>query len=108
MPFSAPPTGLDECLFCISLVLDPLALGFSVSSGCAMRRSVSTYAAILVLPLSSFLSYNSSHPNPHLYIIKTAMLALFRSPLPCTSLYKVPLEGKLEVSRLPDQSLTTF
>ena len=42
--------GLDECLFCISLVSDPLAVGFSVSSGCLRRRSVSTYAAILVLP----------------------------------------------------------
>ena len=62
---SAPPTGLDECLFCISLVLDPLAVGFSVSSGCAGRRSVSTCAAILVLyyvhslisdfPFSAFL-----------------------------------------------------
>ena len=47
---SAPPTGLDECLFFISLVSDPLAVRFSVSSGCARRRSVSTYAAILVLP----------------------------------------------------------
>ena len=49
---SAPPTGLDECLFFISLVSDFLAVGFSVSSGCARRRSVSTYAAILVLGLS--------------------------------------------------------
>ena len=49
VPVSAPPTGLDECLFFISLVLDPLALRFSVSSGCVRRRSVSTYAAILVL-----------------------------------------------------------
>ena len=49
VPVSAPPTGLDECLFFISLVSDPLALRFSVSSGCARRRSVSTYAAILVL-----------------------------------------------------------
>ena len=49
MPVSAPPTGLDECLFFISLVSDPLAVRFSVSSGCARRRSVSTYAAILVL-----------------------------------------------------------
>ena len=46
---SAPPTGLDECLFFISLVSDPLAVQFSVNSGCARRRSVSTYAAILVL-----------------------------------------------------------
>ena len=45
---SAPPTCLDECLFSISLLSDPLAVGFSVSSGCARGRSVSTYAAILV------------------------------------------------------------
>ena len=49
VPVSAPPTGLDECLFFISLVPDVLAVQFSVSSGCARRRSVSTYAAILVL-----------------------------------------------------------
>ena len=30
-------------------MLVPLAVRFSVSSGCARRRSVSTYAAILVL-----------------------------------------------------------
>ena len=51
VPVSALPTGLDECLFFISLVLDFLAVGFSVSSGCVRRRSVSTYVAILVLPL---------------------------------------------------------
>ena len=50
LPVSAPPTGLDECLFFISLVSDFFAFRFSVSSGCARRRSVSTYAAILVLP----------------------------------------------------------
>ena len=50
VPVSAPLTNLDECLFSISLVLVPLAVRFSVSSGCARRRSVSTYAAILVLP----------------------------------------------------------
>ena len=49
VPVSAPPTCVDECLFCIFLVSDPLAVRFSVSSGCARRRSVSTYAAILVL-----------------------------------------------------------
>ena len=50
VPISAPPTGLDECLFFISLVSNFLAVRFSVSSGCARRRrSVSTYAAILVL-----------------------------------------------------------
>ena len=50
VPVSAPPTSLDEWLFSIFLVLVPLAVRFSVSSGCARRRSVSTYAAILVLP----------------------------------------------------------
>ena len=49
LPVSTPPTGLDECLFFICLVLNPLAFRFSVSSGCARRRSVSTYTAILVL-----------------------------------------------------------
>ena len=49
LPISAPPTGLDECFFFICLVSDFLAILFSVSSGCARRRSVSTYATILVL-----------------------------------------------------------
>ena len=60
VPVSAPPTGLDECLFCISLVSDPLAVRFSVSSGCARRRSVSTYAAILVLPRNANLNHELS------------------------------------------------
>ena len=51
VPVSAPPTSLDECLSFISLVSDFLAVRFSISSGCARRRSVSTYAAILVLLL---------------------------------------------------------
>ena len=49
VPVSAPPTGLDEGLFFISLVSEFLAVRFSVSSACGRRRSVSTYAAILVL-----------------------------------------------------------
>ena len=56
VPVSAPPTGLDVCFFFISLVSDFLAVRFSVSSGCARRRSVSTYAAILVLPNHNVLS----------------------------------------------------
>ena len=48
------PTGLDECLFFISLLSDFLALRFYVSSGCARRLIVSTYAAILVLPVYLF------------------------------------------------------
>ena len=64
VPVSAPPTSLDECLFFISLVLDPLAIRFSVSSGCARRHSVSTYATILVLPVSIFLkSRNVCSPH---------------------------------------------
>ena len=54
MPVSAPPTGLDECFFFIYLVSDFLAVQFSVSSGCARRHSVSTYASILVLPVYIF------------------------------------------------------
>ena len=49
VPVSALPTGLDEYFFFIYLVSDFLADRFSVSSGCARRRSVSTYATILVL-----------------------------------------------------------
>ena len=40
--------------FFISLVSDFLAVGFSVSSGGVRGLSVSTYATILVLPLSYF------------------------------------------------------
>ena len=68
MSVSAPPTGLDECLFIFfSLVSDPLALRFSVSSGCAKRRSVSTYAAILVL--SSYLFFLSLFSCQNLSIV---------------------------------------
>ena len=75
MPVSIPPTGLDECFFFISLVSDFLAIRFSVSSGCARRRSVSTYAAILVLYifcvfcrcLQNFISnYLPASHRPHL------------------------------------------
>ena len=55
VPVSAPPTGRDECFFFIYLVSDFPAIRFSVSSGCARRRSVSTYAAILVLPPTNLL-----------------------------------------------------
>ena len=49
VPLSAPPTGLDVCFFFIYLVSNFHAVRFSVSSGCAKKCSVSTYAAILVL-----------------------------------------------------------
>ena len=61
LPVSAAPTGLDECLFFISLVSDFLAVRFSVSSGCVRRRSVSTYAAILVLSLCCFFVSSLPH-----------------------------------------------
>ena len=62
MPVSAPPTGLDECLFFISLVSNFLDVRFSVSSGCARRRrSVSTYAAILVLLINSLGEWDIKH-----------------------------------------------
>ena len=54
VPFSAPPTGLDVCFFFIYLVSDFPAVRFSFSSSCARRRSVSTYAAILVLHIFIF------------------------------------------------------
>ena len=76
LPVSAPPTSLDECLFFISLVSDFLAVGFSVSSGCARRRSVSIYAAILVLLLPSpsfiyklFPTAHSSYPMFELNLV---------------------------------------
>ena len=43
------PSYQSGWMFIISLVSDFLAIRFSVSSGCARRRNVSTYAAILVL-----------------------------------------------------------
>ena len=68
VPVSAPPTSLDDCLFSISLVSVPLAVRFSVSSGCARRRSVSTYAAILVLPNLTLILQPPSIPNPTFYV----------------------------------------
>ena len=60
-PGCAPLTGLDECLFFIYLVLDFLAVRSSVSSGCARRRSVSTYTAILVLSEIINIKQNLKH-----------------------------------------------
>ena len=65
VPISTPSTGLGECLFFISLVSDFLAVRFSVSFGCARRRSVSTYAAILVLP-----------KHIHCYFLSSVLLIL--------------------------------
>ena len=57
VPVSAPPTGLDECLFFISLVSDLPAARSSASSGHARRHSVVyTYAAILILSNDFFTS----------------------------------------------------
>ena len=65
LPFSTPPTGLDEYFFFMSLVVGlPYGLIFCLfwlflflnccpSFGCARRHSVSTYASILVLKSDS-------------------------------------------------------
>ena len=66
LPISAPPTGLDECFFFIYLVSDFLAIRFSVSSGCARRCRVSTYAAILVPPEILSLWCALADPRSHL------------------------------------------
>ena len=65
VPVSAPPTGLDVCFFFIYLVSDFLAVRFSVSSGCARRCSVSTYTAILVLPIFFIDLFFILLPAPH-------------------------------------------
>ena len=59
VPISTPPTGLDECLFFISLASDFLAVRFSISSGCARRLSVATYATIAILVLSQEGSFET-------------------------------------------------
>ena len=79
VPVSAPPTSLDEGLFSIFLVLVPLAVRFSVSSGCARRRSVSTYAAILVL-LQFYIFLN-------IFIDYAITVASYFPPLFCSTLH---------------------
>ena len=66
LPVSAPPTGLDECFFFISLVVRlPYSTIFCQlwflflncccpSFGCGRRHSVSTYASILAGSLDPF------------------------------------------------------
>ena len=69
LPVSAPPTGLDECSFFISLIIGlPCGSIFCQFSlffvfklllsffGCARRRSVSTYASILAGSWLHFLN----------------------------------------------------
>ena len=85
VPVSAPPTGLDEGLFFISLVSDFLAVGFSVSSGCARRRSVSTYAAILVLP----------HHLSYFPLTSLAVPAKFLFPDQLLPLKSLPIQSSL-------------
>ena len=65
VPVSAPPTGLDVSFLFIYLVSDFPALRFSVSSGCARRCSVSTYAAILVLYLAIFFKFYTKEKVNH-------------------------------------------
>ena len=86
VPVCTPPTGLDVCFFFIYLVLDFLAVRSSVSSGCARGRSVSTYAAILVLPTVvliyiSLMSSDAEHPFTCLWALCMSSLkkCLFNS-----------------------------
>ena len=52
------PSYQSPCMFIfIYLVSDFFAVRFSVSSGCARRRSVSTYASILVLGQTYFILF---------------------------------------------------
>ena len=80
VPVSAPPTGLDDCLFFYFLGVDFLAVRFSVSSGCARRCSVSTYAAILVL-LHLFILIVFH------YLFILSMSCFFLKPIKYTSFY---------------------
>ena len=71
LPICAPPTGLDECFFFISLVVRLLCssifcqfwlvlfLNLCCPFGCAKRRSVSAYASILVFHSLEHLLYVS-------------------------------------------------
>ena len=72
VPVSAPPTGLDECLFSISLVVVPLAVRFSVSSGCARG------AVCLPMPPSWFLFYYFEINDICLAIKKKILFIIFR------------------------------
>ena len=60
VPVSAPPTGLEVCFFFIYLVSDFLAIQFSVSSGCARKRSVSTYSSILTHIMDILITFFKS------------------------------------------------
>ena len=86
VPVSAPPTGLDVCFFFIYLVSDFLAVRFSVSSGFARRCSVSTYAAILVLPSLFFITNNYVHLLTCL-LISLLTILFSTTVLPCRSTY---------------------
>ena len=71
VPVSTPPPSLDVCLFFIYLVSDFLAVRFSVTSGCARRRSVSTYADILVLGEAFFKLF---------YCCSSTVVCIYLSP----------------------------
>ena len=78
------PSYQSGCMFLfISLVSDFLAVQFSVSSGCARRCSVSTYASILVLRFRLFVL--------HLHYFRNIILPLFCSyPLGCNIFFAPP------------------
>ena len=104
VPVSAPPTSLDVCFFFIYLVSDFLVVQFSVSSGCARRRSVSIYAANLVLPSQPFLSMQFRS-------VSTFTLLYNPSPEPfssCKTETLCPLNSLLPPPQAPNNHHSTF
>ena len=66
LPISAPLTGLDECLFFISLVSDFLAVRFSVSSGCFLfvNCCCPPFGCVRRHRMSTYISILAGSPNP--------------------------------------------
>ena len=75
VPISAPPTGLDECLFFISLVSDFLLFYF-LSVLDVRGDAVSTYAAILVLSSGIWFEGGKANENWDLQVIKPKFLEI--------------------------------
>ena len=88
LPISVLPTGLDKCFFFISLVVGlPCSSIFCQvcffflflnrccpSFGCARRRSVSTYASILVSPPKVYFLNRNNILLSHLYMLSFSTL----------------------------------
>ena len=97
LPVSAPPTGLDECFFFISLVVRlPYSLIFCQfwlflflncccpSFGCARRHSVSTYSSILAKSPSVCRFINL------IFLVIVVLVEFSSSSLGCYSLRNCP------------------